>query len=82
MVDKSVTGFSGISKAFRQLVRKSAIKSPQNLLFSMTSTFREISSSWLIRFVKQELEEGTVPSDIITSMKEQQSVFNELMSKI
>ena len=28
------------------------------------------------------LEEGAVPTDIITSMKEQQTVFNELMSKI
>ena len=28
------------------------------------------------------LEEGAVPSDIITSMKEQKAVFNELMSKI
>ena len=28
------------------------------------------------------LEEGIVPSDIITSMKEQKTVFNELMSKI
>ena len=28
------------------------------------------------------LEEGAVPSDIVTSMKEQQTVFNELMSKM